>query len=241
MTNAPAALTSQLTLSGYFVSGAVNFVLMNARQWHIEKIEQPAPSRRPLPRKSFKRTDRRGPYKPTRHTHWADAEDDWDYEEEDSLEILTTRIWNMRPSWQKRTCPRRKTMMMAMKATMMRMRRTWTQWIKAPFRKLSQPARQPSKGRPSSAKAAATKEKASQKEKGRAKASVHLIPGLRMPGRRIPPVPVVANEAVGRAMKCARTFALARMHCIRSGRMRPISIRVLTKAAAIPQLDQRGQ
>ena len=58
--------------------------LMNASKRSNPSTEQHQ-FRRPPPRKSFKRTDRRGPYKPTRHTHWADAEDgDYD-DEEDSF------------------------------------------------------------------------------------------------------------------------------------------------------------
>ncbi|CAK9114738.1 unnamed protein product [Durusdinium trenchii] len=45
----------------------------------------------------------RGPYKPTRHTHWADAEDDWEYDdEEDSFGDPDNE--DLKPSWQKKTC-----------------------------------------------------------------------------------------------------------------------------------------
>ena len=56
---------------------------LDERKPTAHREDRTAPIRRPPPRKSVKRTDRRGPYKPTRHTHWADAEDDWEYDDEE--------------------------------------------------------------------------------------------------------------------------------------------------------------
>ena len=56
---------------------------LDERKPTAHREDRTAPIRRPPPRKAFKRTDRRGPYKPTRHTHWADAEDDWEYDDEE--------------------------------------------------------------------------------------------------------------------------------------------------------------
>ena len=73
-------LTSLLTSNGCFRCSQLH---LDERKPTAHREDRTAPIRRPPPRKAFKRTDRRGPYKPTRHTHWADAEDDWEYDDEE--------------------------------------------------------------------------------------------------------------------------------------------------------------
>ena len=248
-----AALTRRERYDVFFAAGGAyksadieRVLRFRCSQLHLDerkptahREDRTAPIRRPPPRKSVKRTDRRGPYKPTRHTHWADAEDDWEYDdEEDSFGDPDNE--DLKPSWQKKTC-RKKRHMKMMRATTMMMTRTWTRWIEVPSKKLSPPAGQPSPRRPNNAKAVATREMASQKIKERARANDHQIPGLPMPGRRTPPVPAAANEAIGRAMRYAQMSAQVKMQFTRSGTMRPISIRALTRGSVIPQQDPPGQ
>ena len=92
-----AALTRRERYDVFFAAGGAyksadieRVLRFRCSQLHLDerkptahREDRTAPIRRPPPRKSVKRTDRRGPYKPTRHTHWADAEDDWEYDDEE--------------------------------------------------------------------------------------------------------------------------------------------------------------
>ena len=71
-------LTSQPTLNGCFVSGAANSIWMRASLQHIEKTEQHQSAGRRLASRSSARI-----VGVRTSQHWADAEDDWDYDDEE--------------------------------------------------------------------------------------------------------------------------------------------------------------
>ena len=236
----PEVHTSLLTLNGCFASGAVNFTWMSASPQLIEKTAQHQSAGRRLGRHSNEQTAGVLTSRPAIHTGRMQRTTGSTMMRRTPSETQTMRIWNMKPSWQKKTC-RKKRHMKMMRATTMMMTRTWTRWIEVPSKKLSPPAGQPSPRRPNNAKAVATRQMANQKVKERAKASDHQIPGPPMPGRRTPPVRAVANEAIGRVMRYAQMSAQVKMQFTRSGTMRPISIRALTRGSVIPQQDPPGQ
>ena len=236
----PEVRTSLLTLNECFASGAVNFTWMSASPQLIEKTAQHQSAGRRLGSRSSEQTAGVLTSRPAIHTGRMQRTTGNTMMRRTPSETQTMRIWSMKPSWQKKTC-RKKRHMKMMRATTMMMTRTWTRWIEVPSKKLSPPAGQPSPRRPNNAKAVATRQMANQKVKERAKASDHQIPGPPMPGRRTPPVPAVANEAIGRVMRYAQMSAQVKMQFTRSGTMRPISIRALTRGSVIPQQDPPGQ
>ena len=237
----PEVHTSLLTLNGCFASGAVSFTWMNASLQLIEKTAQHRSAGRRLESHSSARTAEVHTSQPAIPIGQM-REDDWEYDdEEDSFGDPDNEDLEHEVLMAEEDMPEEEAYEDDEGYYDDDDEDLDTVDRGALHKKLSPPAGQPSPRRLNNARAVATREMANQKVKGRAKASVLPTPGPQMPERRTPPVPAVANEAIGRAMRYAQMSAQAKMQFTRSGTMRPISIRALIRGSAIPQQDPPGQ